>query len=146
MILSTITLLATLSALPLAAADAWTDKYGGFPDPAFAGVATFAHLDHQRCLDQPDLPLDLAVIGVPYDSAVTFRPGMYPGNGPKGRETEKRFFLGARFGPYGLRSGKQSSLRKIGGKDLLTPFISAVRIAKTRERERIFANVGNQPI
>lgn len=82
MILSTITLLATLAALPATVADAWADKYGGFPDPAFAGVATFAHLDHQRCLDQPELPLDLAIIGVPYDSAVTFRPGRSMSNSP----------------------------------------------------------------
>ncbi|KAI5453497.1 hypothetical protein NCC49_005972 [Naganishia albida] len=88
MILPLVALLASLAALPATVADAWADSYGGFPDPAFAGVATFAHLDHQRCLDNPELPLDLAIIGVPYDSAVTFRPG-------------------ARFGPYGLRSGSR---------------------------------------
>lgn len=73
-----VTLLASLALASIVKADAWADKYGGFPDPAFAGVATFAHLDHQRCLDNPDLPLDLAIIGIPYDSAVTFRPGMSP--------------------------------------------------------------------
>ncbi|KAJ9111114.1 hypothetical protein QFC19_001313 [Naganishia cerealis] len=89
---TTLSVLATLSSLPVAlGGDAWADTYGGYPDPAFAGVATFAHLDHQRCLDNPDLPLDLAIIGIPYDSAVTFRPDE----------------LGARFGPYGLRSGSR---------------------------------------
>jgi hypothetical protein len=82
MLFSTFTALsfvASLSSLPVAiSADPWADTYGGFPDPAFAGVATFAHLDHQRCLDNPDLALDLAIIGIPYDSAVTFRPGECP--------------------------------------------------------------------
>lgn len=68
--------IASLALASVVKADAWMDKYGGFPDPAFAGVATFAHLEHQRCLDNPELPLDLAIIGIPYDSAVTFRPGM----------------------------------------------------------------------
>lgn len=71
--------IASLALASVAKADAWMDTYGGFPDPAFAGVATFAHLEHQRCLDNPELPLDLAIIGIPYDSAVTFRPG--PSNG-----------------------------------------------------------------
>lgn len=75
---TTFSFLVSLSSLPVAIkADPWTDSYGGFPDPAFAGVATFAHLDHQRCLDNPDLALDLAIIGIPYDSAVTFRPGKF---------------------------------------------------------------------
>lgn len=104
MILPLVTLLAGLAALPSTVADAWADSYGGFPDPAFAGVATFAHLDHQRCLDKPDLPLDLAIIGVPYDSAVTFRPGTCI-RAIRESQIDRYFSIGARFGPYGLRSG-----------------------------------------
>jgi len=54
----------------------------------FAGIATFAHLPHLQCLyTHHDVPLeyDVVVMGVPFDSAVSFRPG-------------------ARFGPSAIRS------------------------------------------
>src|SRR6266511_4457874 len=51
---------------------------------AFGGIATFARLPHR-----PDpTGADVAVVGVPYDSATSFRPG-------------------ARFGPRGVRAASQ---------------------------------------
>jgi len=51
---------------------------------AFGGIATFARLPHR-----PDpAGADVAVVGVPYDSATTFRSG-------------------ARFGPRGIRAASQ---------------------------------------
>lgn len=66
--------------------DPWNAKFSGEIDLPFTGITTFAHLPHRVCLKDVDTKFDIAVIGVPFDSAVSFRPG-------------------ARFGPYGIRSG-----------------------------------------
>jgi agmatinase len=71
------------AAAAAAEADAWYSKYGQTGDLSFT---SFAHLPHIRCLDNPSAELDVAIVGMPFDSAVSFRPG-------------------ARFGPYGIRSG-----------------------------------------
>lgn len=41
----------------------------------FVGVSTFAHLKHVKCLTSPDESFDVAVIGNPFDTAVSYRPG-----------------------------------------------------------------------
>jgi agmatinase len=74
------------AAAAAAEADAWYSKYGQTGDLSFTGITSFAHLPHIRCLDNPSAELDVAIVGMPFDSAVSFRPG-------------------ARFGPYGIRSG-----------------------------------------
>lgn len=78
---------ADLTAEEIANKDAWFSKYGKTGDLSFTGVTSFAHLPHVRCLDEPGQELDVAIIGMPFDSAVSFRPG-------------------ARFGPFGIRSGE----------------------------------------
>lgn len=55
--------------------DPWNDEYANTPDLSFSGVASFAHLPHKRCLDVKDAAFDIALLGVPFDSAVSFRPG-----------------------------------------------------------------------
>ncbi|KAL8723049.1 MAG: hypothetical protein Q9225_000591 [Loekoesia sp. 1 TL-2023] len=57
----------------------------------FSGISTFAHLKHVKCLSNRDVPFDIGVIGAPFDTAVTYRPG-------------------ARFGPRAIR---QASARQI---------------------------------
>ena len=52
--------------------------------PRFAGPATFARLPRREDVDV----CDVAVLGVPFDSGVTYRPG-------------------ARFGPQGVRAGSR---------------------------------------
>jgi hypothetical protein len=66
-----------LVALPLAFArsDPWAEQYGGTPDLSFSGITTFAHLPHERCLDNIEGKVDVAILGVPYDNAVSYRPG-----------------------------------------------------------------------
>jgi agmatinase len=59
----------------LARVDPWTEQFGGTPDLSFSGITTFAHLPHERCLDSPATALDIALIGMPFDNAVSFRPG-----------------------------------------------------------------------
>ncbi|TGJ87713.1 hypothetical protein E0Z10_g1015 [Xylaria hypoxylon] len=44
-------------------------------DWAFSGISTFAHLKHVRCLTTPSELFDIAIIGAPFDTAVTYRPG-----------------------------------------------------------------------
>lgn len=66
--------------------DPWLTEFGPTPDLSFSGVNTFAHLPHAKCLIEPEKAFDIAVLGVPFDSAVSYRPG-------------------ARFGPYALRAG-----------------------------------------
>ena len=52
--------------------------------PRFAGPATFARLPRREDVDA----CDVAVLGIPFDSGVTYRPG-------------------ARFGPQGVRAGSR---------------------------------------
>ena len=57
---------------------------------AFSGLSTFANLPYVRCLtkdeDEEVEKYDIAVLGAPFDTGVTARPG-------------------ARFGPKGIRQG-----------------------------------------
>jgi agmatinase len=53
--------------------------------PRYTGVRTFAGLDHIRLDELADRPIDAVVVGVPFDTATSWRPG-------------------ARFGPEAIRS------------------------------------------
>lgn len=55
----------------------------------FAGLTTFANLPYVHCLDESGSEkYDIAVLGAPFDTGVTARPG-------------------ARFGPNGIRAGSR---------------------------------------
>jgi agmatinase len=69
-------------------AEHWLHKYGPQIDQPFSGPLSFSHLPYSRCLEDAGRPLDIAVLGLPFDTAVTYRPG-------------------ARFGPYAIRSGSR---------------------------------------
>lgn len=62
---------ATLTATALAAAD--TDRWDF--DFGFSGINTFAHLPHVKCLTHPEESFDIGIIGAPFDTAVSYRPG-----------------------------------------------------------------------
>ena len=68
--------------------DAWLKKYGAQIDQPFSGPLSFSHLPYARCLENTSAVFDIAVLGMPFDTAVTYRPG-------------------ARFGPYAIRSGSR---------------------------------------
>lgn len=57
-------------------------------DWPFSGINTYAHLPHDRCLIDKNLTFDVGIIGIPYDSSVSYRPG-------------------ARFGPQAIRAASQ---------------------------------------
>ena len=66
----------------------WLEKYGPQIDQTFSGPLSFSHLPYSRCLEDEDASFDIALLGMPFDTAVTYRPG-------------------ARFGPYAIRSGSR---------------------------------------
>ncbi|SCU80453.1 LANO_0B00166g1_1 [Lachancea nothofagi CBS 11611] len=80
-------------------------------DWPFSGIQTFAHLPHENCLVNKDINFDIGVIGVPFDTAVTFWPG-------------------ARFGPQAIRtaSQRQSSLRGFNFRAVIKPYQSWAKI------------------
>lgn len=77
----------------------------------FQGINTFAHLEHHVCLTDPDTQYDLALIGVPFDTATSYRPG-------------------ARFGPRAIRtaSQRQTSLRGYNQRAGINPYTSWAKI------------------
>lgn len=91
--------LPVLFRLVAAKVDPWTERFADTPDLPFSGITTFAHLPHERCLSNPDGKLDIAIIGVPFDNAVSYRPGE--------SIFTAQLISGARFGPYGIRSGSR---------------------------------------
>lgn len=66
----------------------WSEKYGPQIDQPFSGPLSFSHLPYARCLEDASAQFDIAVLGMPFDTGVSYRPG-------------------ARFGPYGIRSGSR---------------------------------------
>ena len=76
--------------------DPWKAKYQDTADLPFSGFPSFAQLPFAKCLDEPDIKYDVAILGAPFDSLVTYRPG-------------------ARFGPFGIRAGCKLYLSIIRG-------------------------------
>ncbi|KAL6706523.1 hypothetical protein ACN47E_005462 [Coniothyrium glycines] len=76
-------------------------------DWGFSGISTFAHLPHTRCLTHPNTAYDIAILGAPFDTAVSYRPG-------------------ARFGPRAIRAGssRQTSFRGFNPRANLNPYTS----------------------
>ncbi|CCL98109.1 uncharacterized protein FIBRA_00103 [Fibroporia radiculosa] len=69
-------------------AKSWLKKYGKQIDQVFSGPLSFSHLPYSLCLEDTAAEFDIAVLGMPFDTGVTYRPG-------------------ARFGPYAIRSGSR---------------------------------------
>ncbi|RYC64491.1 hypothetical protein CHU98_g1691, partial [Xylaria longipes] len=74
-------------------------------DWAFSGISTFAHLKHVKCLTRPNELFDIAIIGAPFDTAVSYRPG-------------------ARFGPRAIRaaSARQTTYRGFNPRASINPY------------------------
>lgn len=77
-----------LTASAAAGDETWLSKYGPQIDQTFSGPLSFSHLPYSRCLEDVSTPFDIAILGMPFDTGVTYRPG-------------------ARFGPYAIRSGSR---------------------------------------
>jgi len=75
----------------------WQTTYGTRQfDSPFSGPLAFAHLPYEDCLTT-HTPFDIAIVGFPFDTSVSYRPG-------------------ARFGPQGIRVGSRR-LRRMNGWD-----------------------------
>ncbi|KAM0583381.1 hypothetical protein ACHAQF_003438 [Verticillium nonalfalfae] len=74
---------------------------------SFTGIGSFAHLKYTKCLTTPSELYDIAIIGVPFDTAVSYRPG-------------------ARFGPRAIRqaSARQTSFRGYNPRAGINPYQS----------------------
>ncbi|KAJ3827335.1 Arginase/deacetylase [Lentinula raphanica] len=66
----------------------WTSKYGPQNDLGYSGPLTFSHFDYRKCLEDASTPFDIGIVGFPFDTTTSYRPG-------------------ARFGPYAIRSGSR---------------------------------------
>ncbi len=53
----------------------WLEKYGPQIDQAFSGPLSFSHTPYHRCLEDEGVQFDIAILGMPFDTAVTYRPG-----------------------------------------------------------------------
>ncbi|GAO18860.1 uncharacterized protein UV8b_01775 [Ustilaginoidea virens] len=78
---------------------------------SFNGIGSFAHLNHVKCLTNPSEKYDIAIVGVPFDTAVSFRPG-------------------ARFGPRAIRaaSARQTSFRGFNARANINPYQNWAKI------------------
>ncbi|KAJ9640784.1 agmatinase [Exophiala oligosperma] len=76
-------------------------------DWSFSGISTFGHLKHVKCLTAPYEPFDIGILGAPFDTAVSYRPG-------------------ARFGPRAIRaaSARQTSFRGFNHRAGMNPYQS----------------------
>ena len=81
--------------------DKWDFEWG------FLGISTFAHLKYVKCLTTPYEPFDIGIIGAPFDTAVSYRPG-------------------ARFGPRAIRaaSARQTTFRGFNARAGINPYTS----------------------
>ncbi|KAI9373437.1 arginase family-domain-containing protein [Aspergillus egyptiacus] len=83
----------------------------------YSGVSTFGHLNHTKCLLEPGVDFDIGVIGVPFDTAASYRPGRSP-------------VFGARFGPRAIRAASNRHLPSRGFSPYsgINPYMSWAKI------------------
>ncbi|ETN39704.1 agmatinase [Cyphellophora europaea CBS 101466] len=76
-------------------------------DWAFSGLGSFAHLNVTKCLVDPTRQFDIGIIGAPFDTAVSYRPG-------------------ARFGPRSIRhaSARQTPYRSFNHRAGVNPYVN----------------------
>lgn len=53
----------------------WHEKYGGQLDQPFSGPLSFSHLPYALCLQDEAAMFDIAILGMPFDTSVSYRPG-----------------------------------------------------------------------
>jgi len=53
----------------------WIEKYGPQIDLTFSGPLSFSHLPYVRCLQEESTDFDIAILGLPFDTGVSHRPG-----------------------------------------------------------------------
>ena len=56
----------------------WGEKYGAQYDQPFSGPLSFSHLPYALCLQDETALFDIAILGMPFDTSVSYRPGCGP--------------------------------------------------------------------
>jgi hypothetical protein len=56
----------------------WGEKYGAQYDQPFSGPLSFSHLPYALCLQDETALFDIAILGMPFDTSVSYRPGCDP--------------------------------------------------------------------
>ena len=64
----------------------WYKKYGDQHDLPYTGPLSYMHLPYAKCLEDASLAFDIAILGFPFDTTTSYRPG-------------------ARLGPQAIRKG-----------------------------------------
>lgn len=106
----------------------WAKKYGKQFDQTFSGPLSFSHLTYERCLEDRTTPFDIAILGMPFDTAVTYRPG-------------------ARFGPFAIRSGSRRQ-RELRGYTLpwgMDPFAQGVKVVDCGDVSLVDSRANSRP-
>ena len=57
------------------ASQTWLEKYGRQVDQVFSGPLSFSHLPYLRSFEDENAQFDITLLGMPFDIAVTYRPG-----------------------------------------------------------------------
>ncbi|KAF2438003.1 Arginase/deacetylase [Karstenula rhodostoma CBS 690.94] len=111
-------------------------------DWAFSGIATFAHVQHVKCLTEPNEPVDIGIIGAPFDTAVSYRPGARMG--PRAIRTASARHIPSRgFNPHAKLNPYRSWARILDCGDIpVTPFDNAVAI---RQMTEAYLELGSRP-
>lgn len=105
----------------------WLSKYGPQIDQAFSGPLSFSHLPYIRCLEEEDTDFDIAILGIPFDTGVTYRNGAW-------------------FGPYAIRSGSRRQ-RESRGYTMawgLNPYTDGLRIIDCGDVRCLFNSLGRR--
>ncbi|KAJ6487627.1 arginase deacetylase [Mycena sanguinolenta] len=67
----------------------WYQKYGDQHDLPYTGPLSYMHLPYAKCLEDASHAFDIAILGFPFDTTTSYRPG-------------------ARLGPQAIRMGSSS--------------------------------------
>uniref|UniRef100_A0A060T2A6 ARAD1C29810p n=1 Tax=Blastobotrys adeninivorans TaxID=409370 RepID=A0A060T2A6_BLAAD len=105
--------------------------------PLYAGVVTFAHMPQADCVGyhHQDERFDIAIVGAPFDTGVSYRPGAR--FGPSGiREGSRRMSPG-QYGAYRPDLDQLSALKVVECGDIaMTPFDNRVALDQLYRGER----------
>ena len=85
----------------------WSEKYGAQVDSTFSGPLSFSHMPYSRCLDNVETDFDIAILGLPFDTTTSYRPGYFGKPFSPWLQLFDVVFIRARFGPYAIRSGSR---------------------------------------
>ncbi|OJJ43275.1 hypothetical protein ASPZODRAFT_19678 [Penicilliopsis zonata CBS 506.65] len=108
----------------------------------FSGISSFAHLKPVKCLIEPDEHYDIAVIGAPFDTAVSYRPGAR--FGPRAiRAASARWLAGTSYNTRaGINPYQSWATVKDCGDIPITPFDNGLA---ERQMYEAFLELGRRP-